>query len=53
MFTNEANKLKADLIVVGSHGNSGLYKALIGSISEAIIKQATCPVLVIPTRKSS
>jgi nucleotide-binding universal stress UspA family protein len=47
---SEAEKLKADLIVVGSHGKSGLYKTLIGSISEGIIKEAKCPILVIPTR---
>jgi nucleotide-binding universal stress UspA family protein len=47
----EADKLAVDLIVIGSHGKSGLYKALVGSVSEGILKHAHCPVLVIPTRK--
>ena len=37
----------ADLIVVGSHGRSGLTKILLGSVAERVIGQATCPVLVV------
>ncbi|RMF20673.1 MAG: universal stress protein, partial [Cyanobacteria bacterium J083] len=47
----EAAKLQAEMIIIGSHGHSSLYKALLGSVSEGIIRQATCPVLIIPTRK--
>ena len=47
----EADKLKTDLIVVGSHGKTGLYKVLVGSISEGILRHANCPVLVVPTRQ--
>jgi nucleotide-binding universal stress UspA family protein len=36
----------ADLIVVGSHGRTGLVRMWLGSISERIIGQATCPILV-------
>jgi len=36
----------ADLIVVGSHGRTGIAKILLGSISERIIGAAQCPVLV-------
>ncbi|EGJ34953.1 MULTISPECIES: universal stress protein [Moorena] len=46
----QAQKLAVDLIVVGSHGHSGLYKALVGSISEGILQKADCPVMVIPGR---
>ena len=46
----EAEKLAADLIIVGSHGHSGLSKLLLGSVSEGILRQANCPVLVIPAR---
>lgn len=41
-----ANEEKVDLIVVGSHGRTGLARALLGSIAEAIIRKANCPVLV-------
>ncbi|MBV8185694.1 MAG: universal stress protein [Alphaproteobacteria bacterium] len=37
----------ADLIVVGSHGRGGLRRALLGSVAEAVMRQASCPVLVV------
>ncbi|MFM2315380.1 MAG: hypothetical protein RLZZ04_4658 [Cyanobacteriota bacterium] len=47
---HEASKLKADMIAIGSHGHGGLYKTLVGSVSEGIIRKAFCPVLVIPAQ---
>ncbi|MEM1171970.1 MAG: universal stress protein [Cyanobacteria bacterium P01_H01_bin.35] len=44
----EAKKLTADLIIVGSHGRSGIEKLFMGSVSEGILKDSPCPVLVIP-----
>ncbi len=49
----EATKLKAEMIVIGSHGRSALYKTLVGSVSEGILRQASCPVLIVPTRMKS
>ena len=46
----EVSKLKADMIVIGSHGHGALYKALVGSVSEVIIKKACCPVLIVPAK---
>lgn len=43
-----ANNRQADLIVVGSHGRSGLSRLLLGSVSERIMGQAPCPVLIVP-----
>ena len=37
----------ADLIVVGSHGRTGLVRLFLGSVSERIMGQAQCPVLVV------
>ena len=37
----------ADLIVMGSHGRTGLTKILLGSVAERVIGQAICPVLVV------
>jgi len=42
-----AEDVGADLIVVGSHGRTGLRKVLLGSTAERVIGQAICPVLVI------
>jgi nucleotide-binding universal stress UspA family protein len=46
----EAEKLKADLIIIGSHGRNAFYKALVGSVSEEVIRKAVCPILIIPAK---
>jgi len=47
---NEAKRLHAELIVVGSHGHGLLYDALLGSVSAGILRKSPIPVLVVPTR---
>lgn len=42
-----AEDVGADLIVMGSHGRTGLSKILLGSVAERVIGQAACPVLVV------
>ena len=42
---------EADLIVVASHGRSGMTRWLLGSIAEKIARTADVPVVVVPTRK--
>jgi universal stress protein A len=42
-----AKKLGADLIVIATHGYSGLKHALLGSTAERVVRHATCPVLVV------
>lgn len=49
----EASKLNADLIVVGSHGRGLAYQLLVGSVSEGILRESECPVLIIPTHQRS
>jgi universal stress protein A len=43
----------ADLIVVATHGRTGLGHILIGSVAEHVVRHAHCPVLVIPARGQS
>ncbi len=43
-----AEKLNARMIILGSHGHSPLFDALIGSASPAVIHRANCPVMLIP-----
>ena len=43
----EAEKQRADLIVVGSHGRTGLTKLLLGSVSSHAVTHANCSVLVV------
>ena len=47
----EAENLKAELIVVGTHGHGAVYDVLIGSYSAGIIRKSKLPVLVVPIRK--
>lgn len=42
---------RADLMVMGTHGYAGLDRLITGSVSEAVIRRAGIPVLVVPERK--
>jgi nucleotide-binding universal stress UspA family protein len=42
-----AKQWPADLIVIGSHARHGIQRALLGSVAEAVLHRAPCPVLVI------
>jgi nucleotide-binding universal stress UspA family protein len=50
---NAAHSDGADLIVLGTHGRSGLAHVLMGSVAERVVRKAHCPVLTIrhPDRK--
>jgi universal stress protein A len=39
----------ADLLVVGSHGRTGLSRLVIGSVAMACVQHAPCPVVVVRT----
>ncbi len=43
-----AQTLPADLIVMGSHGRSGVSRLLLGSVTERVLRSAPCPVMVVP-----
>jgi len=44
-----AREHAATLIVIGSHGHGALYHLLVGSVTTAILKDAPCPVLIVPS----
>ena len=46
-ITKLAAEQKADMIVIGSHGRTGLRRLLMGSVAETVIGYAPCPVLVV------
>jgi nucleotide-binding universal stress UspA family protein len=46
-IVNTARKWKADMIVVGSHGRSGISQFLLGSVSAAVLSAAPCSVMVV------
>ena len=47
-IVREAERLDADIIVVGSHGHGAVFDLLVGSISEGLVRKSTRPVLVVP-----
>jgi nucleotide-binding universal stress UspA family protein len=42
-----AAALPADLVVMGTHGRSGLGRLLVGSVAEKVMRKAPCPVLTV------
>ena len=44
----QAARREVDLIVLGSHGHGALYKALLGSTSDGVLRRSECPVMVVP-----
>ena len=44
-----ASESKCDLIVMGTHGRTGLAHQLMGSVAEQVVRKATCPVLIVKT----
>ena len=45
----EAKEKEIDLIVMGTHGRTGLKKIFLGSVAQKVVGYAPCPVMVIPT----
>ena len=46
----EADRVGAEVIVVGSHGRGKLFDLVVGSVSAGVIRKAKVPVLVVPSR---
>ena len=47
-IVSKAGDLDADIIVLGSHGHGALMRALLGSVSEGVLRKAGRPVLIVP-----
>ena len=47
MITDLATEVHADLIVIPSHGRTGVKRLLLGSVAERVVRLAHCPVLVL------
>jgi len=46
-IVRHARESDVDLIVIGTHGRSGLTHALLGSVTEKVVRKAPCPVLTV------
>jgi universal stress protein A len=47
LLTQQARKSRASMIIMGSHGRTGLKHLLLGSVAEKTLRYAPCPVLVV------
>jgi nucleotide-binding universal stress UspA family protein len=53
VIIDTATELGAEMIVIGTHGRSGLQRFLLGSVAERVVRLAPCPVLTVrPADKS-
>jgi nucleotide-binding universal stress UspA family protein len=48
-----ANEARVDLIVIGTHGRSGMSRLLLGSVAERVVRTAPCPVLTVHQEASA
>jgi nucleotide-binding universal stress UspA family protein len=48
IIVQQAKRLRADLIVMGTHGRRGVQRALLGSDAELVVRYSPVPVLLIP-----
>jgi nucleotide-binding universal stress UspA family protein len=46
-ITEAAAKLGADLIIISTHGHTGVTRILLGSTAEKVVRHAPCPVLIV------
>jgi nucleotide-binding universal stress UspA family protein len=47
MILKLAAEVKADVIVMGTHGRTGLVRLVMGSVAEQVVRKARCPVLTV------
>jgi len=50
-IADQARKVGADYIVMGSHGHTALYDLLVGSTTHGVLMRASCPVVITPAVK--
>lgn len=48
LIVEQARKLRADYIVLGSHGHTAFYDLLVGGTTTGVLKRSPCPVVVVP-----
>lgn len=46
----QAEEWGADLIVIGTHGRTGIHHFLMGSVAEHVARKSACPVMIVPNK---
>jgi nucleotide-binding universal stress UspA family protein len=52
-IVREAKETRCDLIVMGTHGWTGLSRLFMGSVAEGVLRRAPCPVLTVKTPRQT
>lgn len=47
VIARQARKMRVSMIIMGSHGRTGLQRLLLGSVAERTLRYADCPVLIV------
>ena len=50
VILDQAKRVRADLIVMGTNGRRGVQRLVLGSVAESVVRRAGCPVLVVKVR---
>jgi nucleotide-binding universal stress UspA family protein len=48
----EAERIRAELIIMGSHGHGNVYHALFGGVGQKVMRRAACPVMLVPPQST-
>lgn len=51
MIREEAERVQADYIIMGSHGHGKLYDFLVGSTASGVMKRAGCGIVIVPRKE--
>ncbi|ACF45918.1 MAG: universal stress protein [Prosthecochloris sp.] len=52
IILEKAAELDVNLIILGSHGKTGLSRLLMGSVAESVVRKAQCPVLIVKAEET-
>ena len=52
-IVEQAERLEADYIVIGSHGHGSIYDLLVGSTTTRVLKVAPCPIVIVPPAETA
>jgi nucleotide-binding universal stress UspA family protein len=50
VIAKEAKKTRAEMIIMGSHGRSGIQRFFLGSVAERTLRYASCPTLIVKNK---
>jgi nucleotide-binding universal stress UspA family protein len=50
VILDQAKHQKTDLLIVGTHGRRGMKRLMLGSVAEAVVRKAACPVFIVKAR---